>query len=269
MSSVVGRLLVEAARGAIVRDLYTGEGAQLYAMFVANDEAEFAEVRAAGDLLDARASVGELASGDGRLLFALDERKIEMYYALDSSAALLSRLSHRATEKNLGAGQLETVCQDILTWQPEEAAFDLLILGTGTARLFEMEQRGEIFRQVRRALRPGGYFYVSTSESFKETDRLLCLGQVNLRTKDVVTYFYEGVLPNTDAREVGFVIFAASPQDESVRIYSSVVHNLSGEELCAEVQQAGFEIESVMEREYAGVAGFHERTTSIIGRIGS
>ena len=66
------------------RDLYKGEGAQLYRDFVRNDEAETSEVKQAGTLLRSDAVVGELASGEGRLLFSLPLPKSRST-AIDSS----------------------------------------------------------------------------------------------------------------------------------------------------------------------------------------
>ncbi|MDO5034452.1 MAG: class I SAM-dependent methyltransferase [Actinomycetaceae bacterium] len=249
------------------RNLYTAEGAELYAAFVKSDEAEQAEVRYAGEALPERATVGELAAGEGRLLFSVPAERVSSYVALDSSPLLLGALARRAAEMGVDAQAVQALHQDLLKWEPEPHAFDLLIFGAGTARLFDEGERARIFSQVRNALKTGGRFYVSTSESLASSDRLICLGETEVRGRKVVVYFFDTNMREKKAREIGFVVFPIGQAGVAARVYSSIVLDLTADELVGELEAAGLAVEERIEREYESAAGIAEVTTSLIARI--
>ncbi len=246
------------------RDLYKGEGAQLYRDFVRNDEAETSEVKQAGTLLRSDAVVGELASGEGRLLFSLPPTQIKKYVAIDSSPVLLGALVERASEMGLEADRVLAIQENLLTWDPEPETFDLLIFGAGTARLFDEDQRQTIFSSARKALKKNGLFYASTSESLAGVDRLINLGQANLRGRENVIFFYDTSIANDSAREIGFIVLPVGKPNASARIYRSTVLNLAADTLAAELHSADFSLVERIEREYKSATGMDERTTSFI-----
>ena len=258
--SLFARTFSDRAR----RDLYKSEGAQLYRSFVCNDKAEISEVKQASTRLDSGAVVGELAAGEGRLLFSLPPNLVKTYVAVDSSPVLLSALVERANKMGLEAGRVIPIQKDILTWEPEPDSFNLLIFGAGSARLFNENQRQTIFSSVRKALKEDGLFYISTSECLAEVDRLITLGQVTLGGQKNVIFFYDTSIMDDSAREIGFLVLPVGEPNAFARIYSSTVLNLSSDRLSMELKSAGFSLVERTERVYKSVAGINERTTSFI-----
>ncbi|WP_232219345.1 class I SAM-dependent methyltransferase [Actinomyces sp. S4-C9] len=210
------------------------------------------------------AVVGELASGEGRLLFSLEQSQVKTYVAVDSSPVLLSALVERASKLDLEAERLCVIQKDLLKWTPAPETFDLLIFGAGTARLFDKTQRNTIFTSVRTALRKNGVFYVSTSESLASADRLITLGQMTLRGGENVVHFYDTALADKSAREIGFIVFPVGKPNAMARIFSSTVLNLPADELASELEFVGFSPIERIEREYKSASGIDEKTTSFI-----
>lgn len=264
-ASISAQQLFSAALGsAIHKDLYSAEGAQLYAKSVHTDTVECAEVRQVGDLIPPNATVGELAAGEGRLLFSLPEDKVKIYTALDTSPLLLGALSQRAKDAGIPSEQIHILQQDITTWSPTPKTFDLLILGAGTIRLFPLSQRQTLYEIVHLALKPGGYFYISTSEPMNGQDGFVCLGQIRLRSSNVVVYFFESRLDNLAAREIGFIVFPIGKKNAIPRIYKSTVYDLACEELSTELQIAGFTLVDEITNKYENESGIYEKTTAFI-----
>ncbi len=266
--SVLTTLFSAALEAGVPRNLYTGEGAQLFGSLASGDETEFEELARASEHLPENATVGELASGEGRLLLSLDSPNIREYYAYDTSPILLSLLQQRATRQGIPGEKVKTCCQDLLTWEPQADTFDFLLLGAGTVRLFDHQQRLKIYQRVHQALRSGGVFYISTSEPQNNHGTLFSLGQVNLNGKPVVPFFYAGEIPGQEAREIGFVVFDTDMMPKPARVYSSVVHNLSGDQLASELQETGFSIVNRTCRECTGLADSQELLTIITVKVG-
>lgn len=269
VTEAISELFSRSFEQVQAKDLYTSEGAQLYAKFVHSDNAECDEVRRAGDLIPFGAVVGELAAGEGRLLLSLPREKINFYSAIDTSPFLLSALMRRLDKLGIDPQCAQVCCQDLRTWTPDPTAFDLLILGAGTARLFSRCERLEIYKSVRTALKPDGHFYISTSESLDSPGRLVCLGQTVLRGRPIISYFFDVGSEDATSREIGFLVLPIGKQTSRARLYSSTVLNLSADELVQELESAGFLIVEKTFREHESLPGFHERTTSIIAKIGN
>lgn len=265
--SFVPQLFSTTLDQAVVKDLYSGLGAQLYELFARVDLAECDEVRQAGKLIPPRSTVGELTAGEGRLLFSLPTDKVETYAAFDTSPILLNALKRRATKTGVSAERLQVVRQDITQWTPNPASFDLLILGAGTIRLFSEVQREAIYSATYTALKSGGYFYISTAESTARKDMLICLGQLQLQGKNVVAYFGDIYLENREARETSFTVFPVG-QRGIARIYNSLVYDMTSERLLAELKESGFTLVETFTKEYEDPNGNSEKLTSLIMQKG-
>lgn len=265
--SSVPQIFSTVLNRAVVKDLYSGLGAQLYEQFAQVDLAECDEVRQAGKLIPPRSTVGELAAGEGRLLFSLPADKVEIYVAFDTSPILLNALKHRAAKTGVPAGRLQVVSQDITQWTPNPASFDLLILGAGTVRLFPEDQRKSIYSATYSALKSGGYFYISTAESTARKDGLVCLSQLQLQGKNVVAYFGDVYLKDQKAKETSFTVFPVG-QPGIPRIYNSLVYDMTSERLLAELKESGFTLVETFTKEYEGFNGNSEKLTSLIMQKG-
>lgn len=252
---------------AIVKDLYSGLGAQLYEQFSQVDLAECDEVRQTGELIPPQSTVGELAAGEGRLLFSLPLTKVETYVALDTSPILLNALKRRVNKAGIPAGCLQVLRQDITQWTPNPVSFNLLILGAGTIRLFPEDQRKNIYSATYSALKSGGYFYISTAESVDREDGLICLGQLQLQGRNVVAYFGDIYIENREARETSFTVFPVG-QRGIPRIYNSLVYDMTSERLLAELKESGFTLVETFTKEYEDPNGNSEKLTSLIMQKG-
>lgn len=265
--SSVPQIFSTVLNRAVVKDLYSGEGAQLYELLAQVDLAECDEVYQAGKLIPPQSTIGELAAGEGRLLFSLPTDKVETYAAFDTSPILLNALKHRAAKTGVPVERLQVVSQDITQWTPNPASFDLLILGAGTIRLFPKAQREAIYSATYTALKPGGCLYISTAESIDRKDGLVCLGQLQLQGKNVVAYFGDIYLEDQEARETSFTVFPVG-QPGIPRIYNSLVYDVSSEKLLAELKESGFTLVETFTKEYEGFNGNSEKLTSLIMQKG-
>lgn len=266
--SFVSQLFSAILDQAVMKDLYSGLGAQLYELFAQVDLAECDEVGQVGELIPPRSTVGELAAGEGRLLFSLPADKVETYVAFDTSPVLLNALKQRATKTGVAAERLQVVSQDITQWAPNSASFDLLILGAGTIRLFPEDQRKSIYSATYSALKSGGYFYISTAESTGRKNGLICLGQLQLQGRSVVAYFGDIYLENQEARETSFTVFPVG-QRGIPRIYNSLVYDMTSERLLAELKESGFTLVKTFTKEYEDPNRNSEKLTSLIMQKGA
>jgi SAM-dependent methyltransferase len=155
LSRTAAQLLAALDPHAVVGELYSERGSEIYDAMTAGDDSEVREILRAGGRT--RGSILELACGSGRLTLPLARLQREVV-ALDNSPRMLQLLEARA--RDAGIERIRPVLGDMSAFDLDEQ-FGLIVLATTSVTLLDAAQRRGLFDAVRRHLAPDGVFLVS------------------------------------------------------------------------------------------------------------
>lgn len=228
--------------GLSVHDLYEGEGAEIYASQTAADRSELPHVRRLARRLrgmPAGVCAVDLAAGDGRLTGALVGAGRPVH-AVDTSSVLLDLLRRRFTGQSL----VQPTAADMTTWTPEGQA-GVVVLGAGSIRLLDADQRARLFRTVRSYLHPDGILSLGTMDTAPVARPVLIPWGTHPTTQGdcPVTFFSQ----RDDSGEwdvTGFLVTGPGPEAEA-RLYTSRVRRVPSDILASELCAAGFPTQAV------------------------
>lgn len=270
MSLLLSETLAELTSLGKVRDLYEGDGLELYATLASDDLSEVSSISQVLAKIGKPCVVCEYGCGDGRLLFSLDRKLIATYIGLDSSGAMLSKLKTLAADRGFSPRRVNCIQVDVAEYHPRVAEADLVILGAGSIRLFDEDERNRIYQSIRTQLTKAGYLYISTASSKDLGDALFYLGSIELETGRVRASFFERELDLGDRRETGFLV-QRKREDSAMRdtcAYTSVIYNIGEDQLRDELIANGFSIERVDREESAPLSGKKQVCVSFTARKG-
>lgn len=216
-------------------DLYGPDGSRVYDRLVAADRSEvddlLAIARAAGE------NVLELACGAGRITLPLVAAGLQVC-ALDLSPSMLELLQDKVIQRPSLRRRAPELVQASMADFGLERRFDSVLLGTCSVTLLGADERTRCFGLALAHLRDGGVFALTNVELAEGADhRVLQLG-ADVR-------YEERLDPRARVRHVQVTTTAgraapAGGTGTSTSTFTSTVAVLQGQQLVAELEEAGF-----------------------------
>lgn len=242
LTRAAAHVLDVVAPDAIVRDLYSDEGAEVYDTMSLGDDSEVREIlrvarRASGSIL-------ELACGSGRLALPL-ARLGRPVVALDDSRRMLELLEARAGTTT-GLAAIRTVQGDMAAFELEEE-FGLIVLATTSITLLDHSRRITMLEAARRHLAPDGVLLLSVHTALPrpsgaEATVLPLLPTTGSGANSAIVLLSEQVDATGEHREVSVIRLRREGAELRSDAFISRVHLLDRPRLAAEVRAAGFTV---------------------------
>jgi SAM-dependent methyltransferase len=150
----------DVGRKAHWENVYTTKSEKELSWFQENPAPSLELMALAG--LSADAAIIDIGGGASRFVDALVERKIRQITVLDLSAAALDAAKQRLKQRlGDGGADVEWVVADVTTWEPSET-YDLWHDRAAFHFLTEASDRAAYVRQLKKAVRSGGYAIIGT-----------------------------------------------------------------------------------------------------------
>ena len=127
-----------------------------------------------------------------------------------------------------------------------DGTFDMV---TAYSVLHHIEDLGQVFREVRRTLKPGGVFYADESISQHYLDALLDIGSESVMSDDAQLE-RKRILADVNRYETRYGLPADVVKDAMVQSYSR--HNLRYETLTHLLKTSGFDLVEITYRRFLG-----------------
>lgn len=232
LNRAAARLLAVIDPDAVVTDIYSERGSEVYDAMIRGDDSEIREI-----LRIARRSTGrvlELACGSGRLSLPLARLGRETV-ALDTSPRMLALLEEKANRA--GHPALRPVLGDMSDFRID-GEFGLIVLATTSISLLSAAERRTLYDSVRAHLAPDGVFVVSAHVARPRDDDNEAL-VVSTGDSEVV-FLSDEVDAAAGVRDVGVVHLRREGGVLRAEAFSSRVALIDAGQLEAELRETGF-----------------------------
>jgi methylation protein MtfA len=214
-------------------DVYSISGAAVYHRLTLGDTSEIREIL--GALRGLTGDVVELAAGSGRLTVPMLAAG-HTVTAIDLSSTMISLLRDRIDElPGSIRGRARTELGDMTEFRLDRRAA-AAVLGTTSITLLDEPGRRRLYASIKANLQPGGHLLVSAPA------RQWSDGATEIRSSDDV---FGSLLVHhrveAGERKVTIVRIPSTPTGP-VDVYTSRVRLLPADQVAAELQQSGFQI---------------------------
>ncbi|WP_051662253.1 MULTISPECIES: daptide-type RiPP biosynthesis methyltransferase [unclassified Microbacterium] len=235
LTSSMARLLAVLEPHAVVTDLYSERGSEVYDAMTRGDDSEVREILRVGRRTGGR--ILELACGSGRLTVALGRLRRETV-ALDNSPRMLELLEGRAQRAGV---TVLPVLGDMSAFEVD-GSFGLIVLAATSITLLPPHRRRTMLEAVRAHLSPDGVFLVSVHSTGTYTGgaetRLVPL---NADPAEIVI-LDEQVDSTAGHRDVSVLHLRRQAGVRTTEAFASRVNLLDETQLRAELSTAGLRV---------------------------